>query len=619
MSDSLSRANATSDWAGASLRGRIESARVAVVKQLLDERSGNPYWTGELSASALSTATAMVALDVVARSGLTGGSRLRDRVRCGGEWLVLHQNDDGGWGDTIRSMSNVSTTVLAWAALRYCGGEHAAEADSIARAERWLQVRVGSVEPGRLAAAIEHSYGEDKTFSIPILTMCAISGVLGPDREAWRRVRQLPFEVAALPQGWFGVLRLPVVSYALPALISIGQARHAKLPTRNPILGALRDGARNRTLDKLQAIQPQNGGFLEATPLTSFVVMNLVQCGLASHPVCERGVEFIETSQWADGSWPIDTNLATWLTTLSVRALDLSSVPEGQCDLIADWLINQQHRSTHTYTLAAPGGWSWTPLPGGVPDADDTAGAILALLKLGIEGARRRDAVIAGVTWLLDLQNNDGGVPTFCRGWGRLPFDRSSPDITAHALRAWHETREHLPSTLQLRVDRAINRAVRFLRKVQRGDGAWIPLWFGHERCPAGENPVYGTARVMAALERVRASGAAELGGCVDAAASWLIAAQKPDGGWSGAVSADSSMEETSLALESLAALAPTQFSDKRAQALRGGAAWLCDAVERQEWRTAAPIGFYFARLWYFERLYPLIFAAGALSGLSTG
>jgi hypothetical protein len=40
------------------------------------------------------------------------------------------------------------------------------------------------------------------------------------------------------------------------------------------------------------------------------------------------------------------------------------------------------------------------------------------------------------VRWLLDLQNGDGGIPTFCRGWGALPFDRSAPDLTAHALRA---------------------------------------------------------------------------------------------------------------------------------------------------------------------------------------
>ena len=45
-------------------------------------------------------------------------------------------------------------------------------------------------------------------------------------------------------------------------------------------------------------------------------------------------------------------------------------------------------------------------------------------------------AVDRGVKWLLDLQNRDGGWPTFCRGWGKLPFDRSGADLTAHALRA---------------------------------------------------------------------------------------------------------------------------------------------------------------------------------------
>ncbi|MEZ6048428.1 MAG: hypothetical protein R3C11_23220 [Planctomycetaceae bacterium] len=43
------------------------------------------------------------------------------------------------------------------------------------------------------------------------------------------------------------------------------------------------------------------------------------------------------------------------------------------------------------------------------------------------------------MNWLLDLQNRDGGWPTFCRGWGALPFDRSAPDLTAHALRALHQ------------------------------------------------------------------------------------------------------------------------------------------------------------------------------------
>src|SRR6266436_6288752 len=49
---------------------------------------------------------------------------------------------------------------------------------------------------------------------------------------------------------------------------------------------------------------------------------------------------------------------------------------------IQGWLLRQQYRVEHPYTHAAPGGWAWTDLPGGVPDADDTAGAVLALAQM---------------------------------------------------------------------------------------------------------------------------------------------------------------------------------------------------------------------------------------------
>ena len=43
-------------------------------------------------------------------------------------------------------------------------------------------------------------YGKDRTFSVPILMLCALGGRLGEGREAWRRVLPLPFEIAALPR-----------------------------------------------------------------------------------------------------------------------------------------------------------------------------------------------------------------------------------------------------------------------------------------------------------------------------------------------------------------------------------------------------------------------------------
>src|SRR5207244_8473185 len=142
-------------------------------------------------------------------------------------------------------------------------------------------------------------------------------------------------------------------------------------------------------------------------------------------------------------------------------------------------------------------------------DADDTAGALLALLTLRPGGMDKklRTSGVMGVTWLLDLQNRDGGIPTFCRGWGALPFDRSSPDLTAHAMRAWCAWREFLPLPLQQRIDAAIPGALNFLERSQRTDGSWAPLWFGNEHAHDEENRTYGTSRLVLALEDVAARG----------------------------------------------------------------------------------------------------------------
>ena len=124
-----------------------------------------------------------------------------------------------------------------------------------------------------------------------------------------------------MPQHWFRFLRLPVVSYAIPALVAIGQAKFHFDPPWNPLVRWVRRAALEKSLRVLERMQPASGGFLEATPLTSFVVMSLAAIGHADHPVVRRGVEFLVASAREDGSWPIDTNLATWNTTLSINAL----------------------------------------------------------------------------------------------------------------------------------------------------------------------------------------------------------------------------------------------------------------------------------------------------------
>ena len=602
---------------------RLASALAKVEGELLALRGPSGHWRGELSSSALSTATAAFCLHLACREG--GGALLpvgrgETLRRRGLDWLAAQVNDDGGWGDTVRSASNLSTTTICWAVLAAAeeSDERGRYGAVIEGARRWIQTEAGSLEPAELARSIEEVYGEDRTFSIPILTLCALAGRLGPKAEAFRRMPALPFELAALPQATYSLLGLPVVSYALPALIAVGQVQHHHAPSTVPLLAGVRQGLRHLTLRRLEGLQPPGGGFLEAVPLTSFVAMSLLGAGAGDHPVVRHCLSFLEASVHGDGSWPIEVDLATWVTTLSVQALSIpgpSSPPldAGDRIRIRRWLLGQQWKRRHPYTGSPAGGWAWTDLSGGVPDADDTAGALLALRSLGEPDDETRAAVRAGLSRLLGLQNRDGGLPTFCRGWGKLPFDRSAPDLTAHAVRAWAAWRAEVEPRQQRRLDRGLRRALGYLRRSRREDGSWAPLWFGNEKTADLANPTFGTARVLKALRCV-ASREPSVAEDLEAGERWLLGAQNPDGGWGGAPGVPSSVEETALALETLAS-APASAPPFEG-ALRRGGEYLCERIEAGATDRALPIGFSFANLWYFERLYPLIFSVAALRRL---
>lgn len=609
----------------------LDRAIAATQAHLENLRHPNGHWEGHLSSSALSTATAIVALSLV------DSEKHAAFIQKGAQWLCDHQNADGGWGDTTLSKSNLSTTLLCWSALhlgaRTCSPQHFLQHDpltphpeenrsfdellriknprsAIPSADTWITAQVGSLEPKAIAKAVVSRYGKDKTFSVPILMLCTLCGTLG--KEGWRHVIALPFELAALPRTWFGAIGLPVVSYALPALIAIGHARfHHAPPARWNPLRWIRALAWPRIRPMLQTLQPSSGGYLEATPLTSFVTMALAGAGQLDHPCLPLAVEFLRHSMRKDGSWPIDTNLATWGTTLSMRALPHSA---SSPSALRPWLLSQQYRETHPFTNAPPGGWAWTDLPGGVPDADDTSSALIALKTIAACDPELRHSsfvtrhIAAGVTWLLDLQNRDGGIPTFCRGWGALPFDRSTPEITAHALLAWWTWHDDLPPEVQSRIAQATQRALRYLKTSQTPEHAWIPLWFGNEHTPDENNPVYGTAQVINHLSG-NAQLAAQAHDLIQTGLTYLQTAQKPDGSFGGDKNAPSSIEETAVALQALShrsADAPIRIQ-KTTQ-------WLLNTTAEGTRFPSAPIGLYFARLWYHEQLYPVMWTLGALT-----
>lgn len=614
-----------------SLTKTLHKARAA----LLGERNSHGHWEGELSTSALSTATALVAL------GSVDETLYQREVEKAVRWLVQNQNEDGGWGDTTKSFSNISTTLLCWSAVTRFGGAEE-KFKTLDSASNWIRDYVGSLSPALITETVKARYGRDRTFSVPILMLCAICGTLG--KHGWKWVMPMPFQLAAFPRKWFATMRLPVVSYALPALIAIGHARW-KQGTSGIKFRNREHPLWSRLSALLQEIQPASGGFLEAAPLTSFVTMALVAAGEKGHPAAKKGVEFLLDTVREDGSWPIDTNLATWATTLAVKSLKvgscgkeqqgivvdsppLSPIQQGKADgstllgiallgfdsegAVLDWLLGQQYREVHPFTNTPPGGWAWTDLTGGVPDADDTPGALIALDLM--EGGERDGAILtaaeSGLGWLLNLQNDDGGIPTFCKGWGALPFDRSSPDITAHTLRAWHQWRSRMPEALQRRIDAGIQKGLRYLARVQHGNGSWMPLWFGNQHRDADEgNPTYGTAMVTRALVEIGETEFAAGG------VNWLRENQNSDGGWGSLRDGTpSTIEETSLALTALAIHGKLNSSAELDNAIGRGSEWLVSETKGGTRFDSSPVGFYFAKLWYFEKIYPLVWSVEALS-----
>jgi squalene-hopene/tetraprenyl-beta-curcumene cyclase len=72
-----------------------------------------------------------------------------------------------------------------------------------------------------------------------------------------------------------------------------------------------------------------------------------------------------------------------------------------------------------------------------------------------------------------------------------------------------------------------------------------------------------------------------------------------------------SSVEETALAVEALLAQTPLIQSQ---ESINKGLTWIIKEVETGRFRENSVVGFYFAKLWYHEKLYPITFTVSALA-----
>ncbi len=552
---------------------------------LLSKREEGKIWRGKLSSSAISTSVSVFALHEI--DAQTYDRQIADGVA----WLQRTMKADGSWGDSIESPSNLTATLLTYASLYAVG----------VRSEKtqvYLKERFGGETDEDIIQGVLDYYGTDLTFSVPILVMCALAGVISD----WERIPPFPFELAVLPQRLFRFLNLPVVSYAIPALIAVGILRFKK--GKQGLLAPLRRRFIEPSLKVLVKLQPADGGFLEAAPLTAFVSMCMVQAGYRNHVVTQKAAQFLVDTVREDGAWPIDTDLSGWVTSLSIRALD-EDLPER--DFFIENMKERSTKDVHPFTGAQPGGWGWSDLSGSVPDGDDTSGVLVAFHVL-TRGTYAPE-VGKGIEWLLDLQNNDGGMPTFCKGWGKLPFDRSSADISAHAFLAFSLWKEVLPPALKARTEKGAKRLLEWMETALSEEGSWMPLWFGDQDAADEKSPVYGTAT---AVDYLLSAGQSEALSLANKGLAYLLNVQNEDGGWGGAKGVAS---KVTLTAKVLGALASADKPDE--VAMDRALDFLYEAYERGELFQREPIGLYFSRLWYSEELYSLTFLLIGLKKVS--
>jgi squalene-hopene/tetraprenyl-beta-curcumene cyclase len=219
-----------------------------------------------------------------------------------------------------------------------------------------------------------------------------------------------------------------------------------------------------------------------------------------------------------------------WDTCIAMVSLEEAGLPADHPSLVkaADWMLSKQVLGPGDWQFknkdAEPGGWAFEFCNDFFPDVDDTAFVLMALQRVKHPDPERMEtAVRLGIQWLLSMQNKDGGWGAFDRDNARqllcnIPFadhnamiDPSTADVTARVLEClgrfgWPA--EHP----------AIQRGVKFLLKDQCEDGSWFGRW--------GVNYVYGTSGALRALETVSLT-AKEF---CQRAVRWLRAVQKADG-----------------------------------------------------------------------------------------
>ncbi|PGS50945.1 prenyltransferase/squalene oxidase repeat-containing protein [Bacillus sp. AFS041924] len=452
--------------------------------------------------------------------------------------LLIKQDSSGAWKLFDDDSGNLSVTVEAYTALLFSGYIEISN-EKMGKAEEFIRQNGGleSVHVStKFMLALHELYPWPSFFPFPLLLM------------------NLP---KSFPLSFFKFSSY--VRFHFAPLLILG---HKKFTTKNkwtPTIQHLFTNNKFKKISKKRRFPAFKTPFIKTfskigiKKAEQYIIQNIEKDGTLSSyasatfiaiyallslgyevtsPIIQNAVLGIKSFLFElDNSHHIQNSPSTiWDTALTSYALQEADVTlnDEAIRSSSNYLLSLQLKIVENEHTIGLGGWGFSDSNTQNPDVDDTQAVLRATTNLSLIDDDYRNSWNAGVKWLFEMQNKDGGWASFEKNSSKYlklffpiqnfvdtAIDPSTADLTGRTI-------EFLGSKLKLNMNHPrIEDGVNWLINNQNEDGSWYGRW--------GISYIYGT---WAAITGMKAVGIPSNHPSIQKANNWLLTIKKDDGGW---------------------------------------------------------------------------------------